>query len=292
MQKKFATIRDYHMRDAGIRTVSVDFPSLRTVDLTEGSDDVQFARTDRNSLVLTLDGTAAHLTRMDGREDASPTHPDDLCLIPAGAAVHLAWTNHMPVQHSLLVEFDNALFQTYAPEIATEAFLRGHLIPANFSPRPGLSGLVRLIARETDQTKAQGRLFAETAIRLLTLEIAASAWTAPRHLPAVRARPDARLRRAIEFIESEFTADISILEIGAAAGLSPTQLTRAFRLATGKTPYSYVIDRRLDHAVGLLRSTDLPIAFIALEAGFTDQAHLTRLCRARLGKTPGALRRG
>jgi len=292
MQKKYATIRDYHLRDQTIRIDSADFPGLRTMVLDEGSADVQFVRTDRNALVMTLDGTSAHLTRMDGVNDETPTRPDDICLIPAGTPLHLVWKNHDPVQRSLMVEFDDAFFQTYTPEVVTEAFLRGHLKPANFSQRPVLGNLIRLISREISPGTAQGRLFVDTAIRLLALEVAGSDWTVPVHLADVRTRPDARLNRAMEYIESYFTSDISIIDIAAAAGLSQTQLTRSFRLATGKTPYSYVIDRRLDHAVGLLRSTDLPISFIALEAGFTDQAHFTRLCRARLGKTPGAIRRG
>jgi AraC family transcriptional regulator len=292
MQKKYATIRDYHMRDHAIRVESTEFPGLRVLLLDEGSADVQFVRTDRHGMVMTLDGSAAHLTRMDGVNNEEPTNPDDICLIPAGTSLHLAWRNHGPVQRSLMVEFDDALFHTYAPEIATDAFRRGHLLPANFAQRPVLGNLIRLLSREVTPGTAQGRLFADTAIRLLALEVAATGWTIPALLKEARIRPDARLNRAIEYIEAYFTTDISILDISAAAGLSQTQLTRAFRLATGKTPYSYVIDRRLDHAVSLLRSTDLPIAFIALEAGFTDQAHFTRLCRARLGKTPGTIRRG
>lgn len=292
MQKKYATIRDYHMRDHAIRVESAEFPGLRTLVLDEGSSDVQFVRTDRHALVLTLDGSAAHLTRMDGVDDETASRPDDICLIPAGTPLHLAWTNHGEVQRSLMVEFDDALFRTYAPEIVTDAFRRGHLLPANFAQRPILGNLIRLLSREVSPETAQGRLFADTAIRLLALEVAATSWTIPAHLAEARGKPDSRLNRALEYIEAYFATDISIIDIAAAAGLSQTQLTRAFRLATGKTPYSYVIDRRLDHAVSLLRSTDLPIAFIALEAGFTDQAHLTRLCRARLGKTPGAVRRG
>lgn len=292
MQKKFATIHDYHNQDRAIRVDGAEYPAVRVLKLDEGSGDVRFIRTDRHALVMTLDGTAKHLTRMDGINSEEPSRPDDICLIPGGMPLHLAWTNHAAVQRSLMVEFDETFFQTYVPEVATEAFRRGHLLPANFAQRPVMGNLIRLLSREITPETSQGRLFADTAIRLLALEVAASAWTVPAFLNEARSRPDARLKRAIDYIEAFFTTDISILDIAAAAGLSQTQLTRSFRLATGKTPYSYVIDRRLDHAVGLLRSTELPIAFIALEAGFTDQAHFTRLCRSRLGKTPGTIRRG
>lgn len=60
----------------------------------------------------------------------------------------------------------------------------------------------------------------------------------------------------------------------------------------GKSPDAYVMDRRLDRAKHLLLQTGLPIVKVALEAGVCDQAHLTRLCRARLGKTPRQFRQG
>ncbi len=241
---------------------------------------------------MTLDGSVAHLTRMDGISDETPSQPGELCMIPAGLGVHLAWTNHAPVQASLMVEFDPALFPVYAPEVATSAFLRGHLVPANYGTRPVLGKIIHLIGREIDPAQRRGRLFAETAVRLLALEIAGSAWSVPARLPERSGTADPRVSRAIDFIEAFFTRDLSILDIAAAAGLSPTQLGRAFRAATGRTPYAYVVERRLQHAVTLLRTTALPIAVVALEAGFSDQAHLTRAVRQHLGRTPRAIRMG
>jgi AraC family transcriptional regulator len=99
------------------------------------------------------------------------------------------------------------------------------------------------------------------------------------------------VNRALDFIEANFAEDLSLVSIAAAAGLSQTHLTGMFRRETGMTPYSYVIGRRLRHAVHLLRSSDMPIAQVALEAGFADQQHLTRMVRARLRRTPKEVRR-
>ena len=48
---------------------------------------------------------------------------------------------------------------------------------------------------------------------------------------------------------------------------------------------------RVDEARRLLSNTERPIADIALETGFTDQSHLTRVFRRVLGETPGDFRR-
>jgi len=120
--------------------------------------------------------------------------------------------------------------------------------------------------------------------------VSSSAWSAQARSLATGARPDPRIDRALEFIEAFFTRDISGLDIAVAAGQSPTQLYLAFKNTLGSTPHSWVIDRRIALATQLLRASQLPIATIALEAGFTDHAHLTCTCRARLGKSPGQIR--
>lgn len=289
-RKSFRSIADYHANDRSVVARSIEWTGVRAVVLTEGPDDLTFNRTERHGLVMTLDGTARHLTRMDGIEDATPSQPGETSVIPAGLSVHLAWTNHAPLQRSLMVEFDDLLFRTFTPEIATDPFLRGHAVPSNYTSRPALGGLIRLLAEEADPQTARGQLYVDSALRLLALEVATTIWSVP--VPRVPAGPraDARIGQAIAYIEALHTRNIGITDIAAAAGLSPTQLTRGFRAALGVSPYAYVIDRRLETAVGLLQRTDLPIAIIALEAGFADQAHLTRLMRARIGITPRAVR--
>ena len=69
-------------------------------------------------------------------------------------------------------------------------------------------------------------------------------------------------------------------------GSGTTQLARAFTGAFGIPPHRYVIGRRLDAARDrILRGQ--PLAEVAAEVGFVDQAHLTRRFRQFLGTTPG-----
>ncbi len=302
MQKRFQTIKDYHVLDPSIRVEAADYPHLRVSVLHEASGDIRFSRTDRSGLVVTLDGTRSHLTQMDGIIDPCPSLAGQVCQIPHGLEVRLQWENHEPVQRSLMFEFDEGFFQTYVPEIVTGAFQRGHLRPAGFADRPAIAALVGLLSRETDPGRARGRLFADSAIRLLALELARQSWTVPGAGPgesprvgagqAWSSRRDIRVDRVLDYIEVHFARDLTVLELAEVAGLSPTHFTRAFRDRTGKSPYSYVIDRRLSEAVKLLRSSTRPIAVVALDSGFVDQAHLTRMLRARHGRTPRDVRTG
>jgi AraC-like DNA-binding protein len=67
---------------------------------------------------------------------------------------------------------------------------------------------------------------------------------------------------------------------------SPTRLAKAFTVELGIAPHAYVVGRRLEAArERILRGQ--PIADVAAEVGFHDQAHLSRRFRQFLGTTPG-----
>lgn len=290
MKQSYEDLRQYHSHGEGILTKEVEWPSIRAAILSEKSNDVHFTKTNRSALVLTLDGSSSHFTKMADIEDNSATHPGDICFIPAGIDIHLAWTNHASHQKTILLDFDTSIFSTYAPEVLSSGFCEGHLLPSNFKPCADLEYLVRILGQEVESKGARGQLFAQSAIRLVALQVATSAWTTPMATPKNRPMSDARTCRAIEFIEAHYCRDVTLLEIAAAAGLSATQLTQAFQQATGETPYAYVISRRLRQAVHLLRHSNTPIAHIAIDVGFADQAHMTRTFQRKLGATPKGIR--
>jgi len=56
-------------------------------------------------------------------------------------------------------------------------------------------------------------------------------------------------------------------------------------------PYQYVVNARVRRANALLTSTDLSLAQVAFQCGFSNQQHMTRMVRRMTGRTPGAIRR-
>lgn len=291
MRKEFITMSDYHGNDPLIEVKVMELDHGRVSLLSEVSNHVVFTTPARNGVILELSGTREHFTRMDGIRDDTPTRPGDVCLIAPRLDAEFSWTIHGARQHSVFVEFGNDLFETYAPELNIDRLEGGHLIPANYAPRRKLEVLCRLLGREAAAAHPHGKMFTDLFMRLMALEIAAGYWTVQQTLGDSAQAMDRRIHRAIEFIEAHYATDISLLEISRASGLSPTQLTALFSRFVGQTPYSYVIERRLRQAVRLLNTTDTPISQIAPEVGFSDQQHMTRMFRARLGYTPWALRR-
>jgi AraC-like DNA-binding protein len=97
----------------------------------------------------------------------------------------------------------------------------------------------------------------------------------------------ARIRELIH--DAGTAADLTAGDLATAAGCSRYAAYRAFHQAYGLAPSDYQRQLRVRAARGLL-SRGVPPAVAAAEAGFADQAHLTRWFRRHYGITPGAYR--
>lgn len=85
--------------------------------------------------------------------------------------------------------------------------------------------------------------------------------------------------------------NISISEVAQACNLSRGYFIRAFRETTGMTPHQWLLSERIDRARDLLRTSNAPLAEVAIACGFADQSHFTRVFSTIVGATPGNWRR-
>jgi AraC-like DNA-binding protein len=98
------------------------------------------------------------------------------------------------------------------------------------------------------------------------------------------------IRRVQTFVEVHVGEVRALDELAEVAGLSRFHFARRFREEVGEPPWAFVRRVRAERAAELLREGRTP-AEAAHEAGFADQAHLTRALRERFGRTPGQIRR-
>jgi AraC-like DNA-binding protein len=96
----------------------------------------------------------------------------------------------------------------------------------------------------------------------------------------------AKTRRVIDYIESNLTRDLQLVELCTVAGISRSHFARAFRNTVGMAPHTFVLQRRLARAVELLTPQKLSMREVAERCGFADQAHLTRTFKAQFGHPP------
>jgi AraC-like DNA-binding protein len=93
------------------------------------------------------------------------------------------------------------------------------------------------------------------------------------------------VERGRDLLRSRLTI-VQSSEVEAVTGLDRYQFARQFHAVYGTSPYRYSVMRRLDVARVWIRN-GRPLADTAAEAGFADQAHLTRTFKAAFGMTPG-----
>jgi AraC-like DNA-binding protein len=106
-------------------------------------------------------------------------------------------------------------------------------------------------------------------------------------VPVRRAGREHRaVTRAKEYLEALPGENVTLDALAQAAGIGPFHLCRVFRSETGLSPHAYQILVRVRRAKVLL-ARGLPIARAATDAGFADQAHLTRHFKRTFGVTPG-----
>jgi AraC-like DNA-binding protein len=100
-----------------------------------------------------------------------------------------------------------------------------------------------------------------------------------------------QMQRAKRFIEFNAFEEIGLSDIAREVGLSPFTVLRQFRCATGKTPYAYLLEIRLERAKQLLEDGTMPVRSVGLAVGFPDIAYFSRFFKSRTGMSPLEYRR-
>lgn len=82
-----------------------------------------------------------------------------------------------------------------------------------------------------------------------------------------------------------------MVELAQGCRLSRSYFVRAFRNTVGIAPYTWFLNERIARARTLLARTQLSLAEIALECGFSDQSHFTNTFVRHVGMAPGRWRK-
>jgi len=93
-----------------------------------------------------------------------------------------------------------------------------------------------------------------------------------------------------DYIEARLGNDLDLAELSALAAMSKYHFLRTFKHASGMTPHQYILGRRLRAAAAALRTTEEPVARVALDQGFGDLSTFNHSFRRVMGVTPTAYR--
>lgn len=234
-------------------------------------------------------GGPKHVTRKrDGPAISGAVENGSLTLVPAGTAY--TWRTKGPIAFAHLYIPPEDLESVVTRDLDLEG--RGaSLIEAVGMRDPLLEPLLGRMIDEirsaaTPSTLLLDSLFESLGIRLAQKHVCSSS----RGMSGSMALAPHRLRRVLEFMDANIGHDIALADLVAAAGTSQFHFSHAFRMATGISPYQYLIRRRIEYAKVLLLTTCNSLEIISSRCGFIRKHQFAVMFKRACGVGPKRFR--
>ncbi|MEM1251559.1 MAG: AraC family transcriptional regulator [Cyanobacteria bacterium P01_H01_bin.21] len=216
-----------------------------------------------------LDGKFQHYAHGNGRVDIIPAFLNH-------------WTNwDREVEFSVIAICPTLLSQAAQREI--------ELIPQLSINDPIIQQLALSLKVEIQTGCLSGRLYGEALGTALAARLVQN-YAVSKPPPSLKVKayglPQSQLAQVIDYMKENLAQDLSILDLATLTNMSESHFSRSFKQSVGITPYQYLMQQRVEQAKQLLKQQSIAISTIALDCGFANQTHLTKVFRRMTGMTP------
>jgi len=267
-------VASYHTRWKGLTFIHYCHPPHKTVEhcLLQHS----LVVTDPKSCFQAerrLDGKFKHYAHGNGRVDVIP-------------AFLSHWTNwDREVEFSVIAICPTLLNQTTQELMQREI----ELIPQFSIDDPVIQQLALALKTEIQTGCMSGKLYGEALGTALAARLVQNYVVSK---PALEVKANgltrSQLERVIDYMKANLTQVLSILDLATLTSMSESHFSRSFKQSVGIAPYQYLMQQRVERAKQLLKQQVISISNIALDCGFSNQTHLTKVFRQMTGMTPKA----
>jgi AraC family transcriptional regulator len=218
-----------------------------------------------------LDGKFKHYAHGNGRVD----------VIPAFLNHSTNWDRE--VEFSAIAICPTLLNQTTQELMQREI----ELVPQLAIDDPVIQQLALALKIEIQTGCMSGRLYGELLGTALAARLVKNYAVSKPEFKA-NGLSQSQLKRIIDYMQANLTQDLSILDLATLTGMSESHFSRSFKQSVGIAPYRYLMQQRVERAKQLLEKQSIAISTIALDCGFANQTHLTKVFRQMTGITPKA----
>jgi AraC-like DNA-binding protein len=99
------------------------------------------------------------------------------------------------------------------------------------------------------------------------------------------------LLRVRDLIDRAYAEPLDVAALARSASVSPAYFSRSFKSAFGETPHQYLMSRRLERAMALLRAGDRSVTEVCFAVGFSSLGSFSTQFRRFVGDSPSAYQR-
>jgi AraC family transcriptional regulator len=255
-----------HDSDERIELVHKGHPSLHCIAMNLKCTSVHFEYSGR--------------TLLRGRASAGVVHAS-----APGKEISAVFTAPAAMLHFYVT--DRVIAEVYERMFKEAPHARLELGKGRLVRDPALNHLALALATSVPSESALGKMFFKNICdAIVTCLVSREYWGPVRTSSESPELPRWRLDRVVEFIDVHLSEPIGVPELASVAGLSRLHFATLFRQSTGLAPHVYLMHRRVEHAKMLLHTTSQSLLSVALNCGFSSQAHFTNVFRRIASDTP------
>ncbi|HXW51376.1 MAG TPA: AraC family transcriptional regulator [Candidatus Acidoferrales bacterium] len=225
-------------------------------------------------------------TRHNGASQHSLHVHGDIHITPAGYT--LSWEDDRPTQY-VGVSLTPALMHSVADS------MQMNIDSVSWAPLfqlrdEKIEHIVLAVKAELDDQAPHDRTYAEGLGLALATQLLRK-YARQSTIASRRGLSGAQLHKVVDYVHEHLTRSLSLFELAAVTGLSPSHFKVLFKRSMGLPVHNYVMRCRVDRAVDLIGNGGLKLSQVALKTGFADQSHMSRWLRRTIGLTPAQLKR-
>jgi AraC family transcriptional regulator len=218
----------------------------------------------------------------DGTSVSKVVEEGAITIVPAGT--QFKWSAQGPIEFAHLYLSPTVLRHAAARFNRSDG---GALIDRVGCRDPLLKALYSSMLAEIRQPLPVEPLYLDILLEALILQLLRDHATAGMATPTGREiLPLFRLRRVFDYVESRLADRLALADLAEVAGGSVFHFSRAFKNASGDSPYRYVLRRRTERAKTLLQGSHLGMMEIAIECGFPGIERFAKTFKQFAGTTP------